>query len=224
MLAQVINETNMSTISGLPSPVNVPTPKACSHARRLIVLVPEYEVYHALLARRIWTMALAGRSEVLYVALVRDADEEAHARRGLALLASLTRDDRLRVATNLAFEAQWLKGLRPLYQPGDEIVCLAEMSVKRLGRSTLPLSEQLRVALGAPVHALDGISVKQSAARREVWPMIRNAVPFAILAGFLKFQMWATTQLVNGAAGNVMLAMSVVVEFSLIWLWVNRVQ
>ena len=111
--------------------------------KRLIVLVPPDDVDEAVLARRIWTMALHERCEVLYVALVRDVDYEARARRSLALLASMTRDARLQVATHLAFQSQWLKALRPLYQPGDAIVCLAEQTVKRLGRSAQPLSQQL---------------------------------------------------------------------------------
>ena len=193
-------------------------------AKRLIVLVPLPEVDEAVLARRIWTMALRGRSEVLYVALVHDADEEARARRSLALLASITRDDRLRVATHLAFQSNWLKALRPLYQPGDAIVCMAEQTVKRFGRSALPLSEQLVAEFGEVVRVLEGVSVEQQPARREVWSLIRNAVPFAIVASFLEFQMWATTQLVRGAASNTVLALSVVVEFSLIWLWVSRVR
>ena len=214
----------MSTPPILPTPATAPVEKARSHPKRLIVLVPQPEVDEAVLARRVWTLALSGRSEVLYVALVRDADDEARARRSLALLTSMTRDDRLRVTSQAVFQSQWLKALRPLYQPGDTIVCLAEQTVKRLGRATLPLSEQLAVALGAPVHVLDGVSVEHPPARREVWVLIRNAVPFAIVAGFLEFQMWATTQLVRGAAGNAVLALSVVVEFSLIWLWVSRAQ
>jgi hypothetical protein len=194
------------------------------HAKRLIVLVPQSEVDEMVLARHVWTMALSGHSQVLYVALVHDADDEARARRSLALLASITRDDRLRVATHLAFQSRWLKALRPLYQPGDAIVCPAEQTVKRFGRSALPLSEQLAAALGTPVHVLEGVSVERPPARREVWPLIREFVPFAIVAAFLEFQMWATTQLVRGAAGNVVLALSVVVEFGLIWLWVSRVQ
>lgn len=193
-------------------------------AKRLIVLVPLSEVDEAVLARRVWTTALSTRSDVLYVALVNDADDEARARRSLALLASITRDDRLRVATHLAFQSNWLKALRPLVQPGDAIVCLAGQTVPRFGRSALPLSEQLAAEFGDVVRVLEGLSVELPPARREVWPLVRNAVPFAIVAGFLEFQMWATTQLVRGAASNTVLALSVVVEFSLIWLWVSRVQ
>ena len=192
-------------------------------AKRLIVLVAPAEVDEALLARRVWQLAVPGRSAVLYVALARDADDELRARRGLVMLAAITRDDRIHVATQVIFQAQWRTALRPLIQPGDVMVCAAEQTVKRLGRSAQPLSAQLAAALGAPVHVLAGVSVEPPP-RRKVWPIIREAVPFAIVAGFLEFQMWATTQLVRGAADNAVLALSVVVEFSLIWLWVSRVQ
>ena len=203
----------MSTLSNLPSP-----------ATRLIVLVSPASTDEMPLARRIWTLALKARSEVLYVALVRDADEESRARRSLALLTSITRDDRLRVSSQAIFGSSWLKVLRPLVQPGDVIVCLADQTVKRFGRSAVPLSEHLIAKLGAVVHVLDGSGAQPVRPRREIWPTIRTAVPFAIVAGFLEFQMWITTQVARGAASNSMLALSVVVEFSLIWLWVNQVQ
>jgi hypothetical protein len=193
-------------------------------AKRLLVLVAQAEVDETLLARRVWQMAVPGRSEVLYVALARDADDELCARRCLAMLASITRDDRLHVATQVIFQSQWLTALRPLVQPGDVIVCAAEQTVKRLGRSARPLSGQLAAALAAPIQVLEGVCVEVPPPRRKVWPIIREAVPFAIVAAFLEFQLWVTTQLVRGAADNAVLALSVAVEFSLIWLWVSRVQ
>jgi hypothetical protein len=213
----------MSTPSISQTPAAVSTEKARSYPKRLIVLVPQPEVDEAMLARRVWTMALSGRSDVLYVALVRDADEEARTRRSLALLTSMTRDDRLHVASQVILQAQWLKALRPLCQPGDAIVCAAGQTVKRFGRSALLLSDQLVAEFGEVVRVLDDICVEASSGDRQVWPLIRNVVPIAIIAGFLEFQMWAATQLVRGAASNTVLALSVVVEFSLIWLWVSRV-
>lgn len=203
----------MSILPTLPSPVT-----------RLIVLVPPASIDEMLLARRIWTLALKTRSDVLYVALVRDADEESYARRSLALLTSITRDDRLQVASQTIFGSSWLKALRPLVQSGDVIVCVAGQTVKRLGRSALPLNDQLAAAFGEVVYVLNDVGSDQISPRREIWPLIHSAVPFAIVAGFLEFQMWVTTQLIRGAASNAVLALSVMVEFSLIWLWVSRIQ
>jgi len=202
----------MSALSILPSP-----------ATRLIVLVPTASIDEMRLARRIWTLALKAGCDVLYVALVRDADEESRARRSLALLTSITRDDRLHVASQVIFQAQWPKALRPLVQPGDVIVCLAEQTVKRFGRSDVLLGNYLSVEFNGRVHVLDDISTESPPARRAIWPTIRSAMPFAIVASFLEFQMWATTQLARGATSNAVLAFSVVVEFSLIWLWISRV-
>lgn len=203
----------MSTPSNLPSP-----------ATRLIVLVSPASIDEMPLARRIWTLALKAHSDVLYVALVRDADEESRARRSLALLTSLTRDDRLHVSSQAIFGSSWLKVLRPLVQSGDVIVCLADQTVTRFGRSAVPLSQHLIARFGEVVYVLDGCSAQPARSHREIWPTIRATVPFAIIAGFLEFQMWITTQVVRGPASSSMLALSVVVEFSLIWLWVNQVQ
>ena len=219
----MISEANVQ-LNPTPQTASVSAGQVRPRAKRLIVLVAQDEVDEAVLARRIWEMAVPGHSDVLYVALVRDADEESRVRRSLALLSSITRDDRLHVSTQLAFQSQWLKALRPLYQPGDAIVCLAEQTVKRLGRSAWPLSEQLAAEFDGAVHVLEGVSVERPPAHRIGWPVIRDIVPFAIVAGFLEFQMWISTQLVRGTASNAVLALSVVVEFGLIWLWVSRVQ
>lgn len=191
-------------------------------AKRLVVLVTP-NVDELLLARRIWALALKNCSEVLYVAQVPDADEEARLRRALAQLAAITRDDRFHVTTRLAFQASWLKTLREFVQPGDVIVCLGGQTVRRFGRAAVPLQAQLTAEFGEAVRVLDGIEVEPPSARREVWPLIREAMPVAIIAAFLEFQMWASAQMARGAAGTSVLALSVVVEFSLIWLWVSRV-
>lgn len=219
----IISEADVYT-QPTPQPAIVAAGQSCPRAKRLIVLVAPTEVDEALLARRVWQMAVPGGSDVLYVALARDADDELRARRCLAMLASITRDDRIHVATQVVFQSQWIKALRPLIQPGDVIVCAAGQTVKRPGRAAQPLSGQLAAALAAPIQVLEGVCVKHPPARRKVWPAIREAVPFVIVAGFLEFQMWATTQLVRGAADSAVLALSVAVEFSLIWLWVSRVQ
>ena len=219
----IISEADMRT-PPTPQPAIVDAGQPCPRAKRLIVLVTPAEVDEALLARRVWQRAVPGCSDVLYVALAHDADDELRARRCLAMLAAITRDDRIHVATQVVFQSQWLTALRPLVQPGDGIVCAAGQTVKRLGRAAQPLSDQIAAALAAPVQVLAGVDVKPLPPRRKVWPVIREAVPFAIVAGFLEFQIWATTQLVRGAASNIVLALSVAVEFSLIWLWVSRVQ
>lgn len=215
----------MSIPPVLPSTANGSAKPVPTLTKRLIVLVPSHDIYEALLARHVWTTALKSRSDVLYVALARDPDEEINVRRSLAVLAAMTRDSRLQVTTQLAVRAQWLKVLHSIYQPGDAIVCLAEQTIRRLGRLAQPLGEVLAAEFDGNVLVLDGISVEQQAQpRRTLWPMLREAVPFVIAAVFLELQMLATAQLGQTAARTMLLALSVVVEFSVIWLWVSRVQ
>ncbi len=191
-------------------------------AKRLIVLVAQDKVDEALLARRIWEMAAPTHTDVLYVALVRDADDESRARRCLALLASLTRDDRIRVVTQVITQSRWLTALRPIYRSDDRLICTVDQTLKRLGRPAQLLSDQLTAAFSVPVLVLEGVSVKQPPPRR-VWHILREAVPLAIVAGFLEFQMWITTQVLSRAAGSAVLGLSVLAEFGLIWLWVSSV-
>ncbi len=213
----------MSISPVLPSTVNSAAKPASALTKRLIVLVPPHDIYEAMLARHVWTTALKSRSDVLYIAVARDPDEDAYVRRTLAVLAAMTRDARLQVATQVVFHAQWLKVLRSLYRSGDAIVCLAEHTLRRFGRAAQPLGELLAAEFEGNVQVLDGISVEQTQSRRAVWPLLREAAPFAMVMAFMELQMWATVQLGQTAARTALLALSVVVEFSVIWLWVTRV-
>src|SRR5689334_2075533 len=73
--------------------------KPLPSAQRLVVLVPNVEVDEVELAYRIWSLASPRRLEVLFLSLVGEAREEAQARRRLARLAAITRDQGTRIET-----------------------------------------------------------------------------------------------------------------------------
>jgi hypothetical protein len=219
---QLISEANVQLNPNPQTPI-VSAGQFRPRAKRLIVLVAQDKVDEALLARRIWELTAPTHTDVLYVALVRDADDESRARRCLALLASLTRDDRIHVATQVFTHTRWPAALRPICSAGDRLICTPDQTLKRLGRPTQLLSDQLMGAFSVPVLVLEGVGVKPTQSRRRTWRILREAVPLAIVAGFLEFQMWITTQVLSRAAGSAVLGLSVLAEFGLIWLWVSNV-
>src|SRR5258708_23193606 len=124
-------------------------------ARRLVVLVPDLDLDDAALARRIWNLAAPNKLAVLYLGLSTSASEEPHARRQLATIAALTRDDWVKTRTRLAMETDWVAALRPLLRKDDLIVCHSEQTA-RGWRGSRPLGAALCQTLQAPVQLLEG--------------------------------------------------------------------
>jgi hypothetical protein len=117
--------------------------------------VPDADLDETGLTRRIWTLAAPRRLEVLYLGLYRTPSDEPRARRRLATMAALTRDDWVNVRTALVMDADWLRSLRPLVQAGDLIVCHAEQ-LQAGWRRDRPLGPCLSQALKMPVVTLEG--------------------------------------------------------------------
>src|ERR1700720_2038974 len=78
-----------SVVMSLLMPEGVSLPPA----RRLVVLVPYLDLDEPALSRRIWNLAAPNKLAVLYLGLSPSTSEEPHARRQLATIAALTRDD-----------------------------------------------------------------------------------------------------------------------------------
>ncbi len=196
----------------------VPEGVSLPPTRRLVVLVPELDLDETALARRIWSLAAPSKLAVLYLSLSRMTSEEMHARRRLATLAALTRDDGIQVSTALATEADWLGALRPRQQNGDLMVCHAEQTASSWCGAR-PLGKVLCQTLQAPVQLLEGFyagdpaPAAQPRARFVFW-----GGSVAIVAGAFWLQVQMGT-LVRSWPESVLLLLSVVAECGLIGLW-----
>jgi hypothetical protein len=189
-----------------------------SPARRLVVLVPDTDLDETAFSRRIWTLAAPNQLAVLYLGSCRTASAEPRARRRLATLAALTRDDWVHVNTALTLDVDWLGALQPQLAGGDLIVCHAEQT-RRSWRGSIPLGTELCQALQAPVHLLNGFY-----AGDEVQPINLPArVLFwggsaAILAGAFLLQVQISA-LPKNWAESALMVLSVVAECGLVGLW-----
>jgi hypothetical protein len=187
-------------------------------ARRLVVLVPDLDLDDAALARRIWNLAAPNKLAVLYLGLSISASEEPHARRQLATIAALTRDDWVKTSTLLAVETDWVAALRPLLRRDDLIVCHLEQTA-RGWRGSRPLGAMLCQTLQAPVQLLEGFYAGDPAqaahqtARLTFW-----AGAIIILASAFWFQVQITA-LPKNWLESALMAASVVAECGLIALW-----
>ncbi len=201
----------------------VPEGVSLPPARRLVVLVPDADLDETALARRIWNLAAPSKLAVLYLGLSPAASEEWHARRRLATLAALTRDEGVQVITALAAETDWLGALRPRQRNGDLIVCHAEQMAPSW-RGARPLGKVLCQTLHLPVQLLEGFyagdlaPVARPAARIMFW-----GGSIAILAGAFWLQVQISAQFRNWPEIALMM-LSVVAEFGLIGLWSRAIK
>jgi hypothetical protein len=208
-------------LPSMSKPVVIPDGEPLPWARRLVVLVPVMEVDEARLARRVWMLASANRLDVLYVALVREPDDESRARRRLATLAALTRDEQISVETRVQPARSWLKLVRPIVQRGDLLMCHADQTVDTFGFRRRPLAPELAAAIHAPVVVLSGMSLEPPLrGGNRISRFIYGSVPYAIVAGFFEFQVQAA-RLTRGWMSTALICLSVLVEFGLIWIWTS---
>jgi hypothetical protein len=201
----------------------VPDGMSLPPARRLVVLVPDLDLDETALARRIWNLAAPSKLAVLYLGLSHATSVELHARRQLATLAALTRDDGVPVSTAIATEVDWLGALRPRQRNGDVIVCHAEQTAPSW-RGARPLGKVLCQSLHVPVQLLEGFYAGDPA------PAARPAARFmfwggsvAILAGAFWLQLQISTRF-RSWPEIALLVLSVVAECGLIGLWSRAIK
>lgn len=208
-----------SSIARLLIPADQPLPPAT----RLLVLIPDQDTDETKLARRIWGLASPRHLAVVYLSLTSDALTEARARRRLATLAAVTRDDWVNVQTQLLVGADWGRAVRAWWRPGDLVVCHAEQMVPDgwLGMWRRPLGQMLALTLKAPVYLLTGFyeSLPIPTARR-LNRIMSWSIPLLILIGFFLIQVQIEQQ-VTGWLRTTLLSASVALEFGLVGLW-NR--
>jgi hypothetical protein len=196
----------------------IPSGAALPPARRLVVLVPDADLDETGLTRRIWTLAAPRQLEVLYLGLCRATSDEPRARRRLATIAALTRDDCVNVRTVLVMEADWLRSLRPLVQTGDLIVCHVEQ-LQAGWRRDRPLGPRLSQALKMPVYTLEGF---YAGARAPTAGWMGRLIFWGGSVGIVAVAFWLQVRiglLPKDWAQSLLMILSVVGEFSLIGLW-----
>lgn len=188
--------------------------------RRLLVLIPETDLYEAELARQVWMLAAPRGLPVLFLGVSQTAEVAFRTRRRLIILAALTCDDRVAVETHLEFASDWVRAVRARYRPGDLVICHAEQRVSRWGLRR-SLDRVITFELQAPVLALSGFYMEEpAAALQPVAGVASWIVVFAIGLGFL----WLQFQIIQGTENlleTVLLGLSVLIEYGLMALWLR---
>jgi hypothetical protein len=204
------NKTVVSTFP--PVPVNT----TLKTERRLIVLLPADLDYSAA-TRQIWELTNATGMHVQLLGLCEDRAQEPALRRTLVGMASLLQDSKICAEAKVEIGTNWMPVVKANYKADDAIVCFAE---QRTGLLHRPLSQVLESNFNATVYIFS-IPAQQNV-KSSALSQISTWLGFiAIIIGFGILQA-NIVQLPKGWLQSVLLTLSILPEFLLIWLWNGR--
>ena len=181
--------------------------------RCLLVLIPA-DIDHSAATRRIWQLANSVRSNVLLFGLCTDPADEPRLRRELITMASLLHDGRIAVETKVEIGTNWLSTVKTLSKADDMIVCFAE---QRTGLLRRPVSQILESNLNTTVYILSGL-IPEKTKPNKLFQISAWLGSLVIIMAFTLLQS-QVVQLQDGWVQSVLLILSLIPEFWLIWVW-----
>lgn len=192
--------------------------------RRLVVVVPSFEVNLSELAGQIQALARPRHLAVLLMAQRQNPHDEWHVRRGLATLSALVADaPHITVETRVVAKPDWVDAVRDLRQAGDLVVCQREHTV--FGRwpwNRRALVDAIRDGLHVAVCALEGLYPDLQPPRHPAVTFVRAwVVPILLIVafGWIEYEIQGHT---TGWVGTLLLSVTAVLEIGLLGLTAAR--
>ena len=185
-------------------------------ARRLIVLVPDADLDYAAATRRVWNLAGEMESHILFIGLCKDAAEEPRLRRQLITMTAMVQDGNTSAEAIVETGTDWLAIVKRTYQKGDLVVCFGE---QRVGLLQKPLSQILQSNLSIPVYIVSGIFMEHSGLNWRSQATLWTGYAGIVIA-FCLLQI-RIVQLPRDGFQSILLLLSILPEFWLIWVWDN---
>ena len=185
-------------------------------AGRLLVLVSDPESNYIPVIRRISELANVQRAHVLLLCLCNDPRQELSLRRGLVTMCAMLQRGIVSAEAKVEIGRNWVDVVKRNYQTGDMIVCFAE---QRAGFLQKPLSQILDSNLTVPVYIVSGVHIPMP---KSHWfgQVTKWIGLIGIIIGFCMLQV-KIVQLPKDWFQNILLLLSVIPEFRLIWVWNN---
>jgi hypothetical protein len=183
--------------------------------RRLIVLIPDIDADYSPVMQRIWELARAVESRVLFLGLCRDETEEPRLRRALVTMSALLQDNWVSTEAKMELGTNWLKAIKSNWQAGDVIACFAGQQV---GFAHRPLREILESNLKATVYVLEGLYVSRPSRSNWLSSVLVWVVSLGIIAGFFWLQV-EITQLHDELARDILVGTTLILELGSLWGW-----
>lgn len=210
----------MTQIDILPPSLASPlaSPSGLELARRLIVLVPDMESDHNPAISRIWELANAQQANVLLLSLYKNTKQEFSLRRDLITMRAMVQNGNVLAEMKIERGTDWVEAVKHNIQPGDRIVCFAEQQV---GLLHTPLSQILQSSLNIPLYILAGLYMLRPQSNL-FSQMILWSGFLGIVIGFFTLQIHII-QVSNGGLQSILIILSLIPEFWLIWAWNSQV-
>ena len=126
---------------------------ALPDVRRMVVLIPENEkLDEYFLGCCIHKLARIHSSDILYLSVIQNYDNESRTQMKLDDLANISRDLHNYVTSELYDGISWLKAVQAVWKPGDLVVCLDGHTIREWGFRHVAISEYLVARLGVTVY------------------------------------------------------------------------
>jgi|SRR4026207_22376 hypothetical protein len=183
-------------------------------AHRLIVLVPDADLDYAAATRRVWELANELGAHIQFIGLCKDVVQESSLRRQLVTMTAMVQDGNTSAKAKIEFGNNWVNVVKSNWQVGDMIVCFAE---RHAGLLYGPLSQILESNLNFPVYILSGLYLQKSKSNWLSQVMVWSGF-IGIIICFCMLQL-KIVQLPEGGFQNILLILSIIPEFWLIWIW-----
>lgn len=182
--------------------------------RRLLVLIPDAEFDATAVLQRIWEVANAGGARIRFLGLCKDIVQESSLRRRLVNMSALIQDNRISAEVKVEIGTNWIDALRRNYQSGDVIVCFKE---QRTGFLHRPLDQILNAKFDAPVYVLSN-SYQQRSIMNWTAQILAWLGSLGVIIGFGILQV-KIIQLPGTWFQSVLLILSIIPEFWIVWVW-----
>jgi len=162
---------------------------------------------------KIWELAVAQQASVLLLSLYKDSRQELGLRRGLVTMCAMLQDGRVPAEVSTEMGTNWVDLVNRNYQTGDLIVCFAE---QRAGLLHKPLSQILQSNLNIPIYIISGRHLPKPKSK-----LLSQTMAWAgflgIMIGFFVLQI-NIVQVSKGGLQSILLILSIIPEFWLIWV------
>jgi hypothetical protein len=183
-------------------------------SRRLVVILPDADLDVFALSKRLWNLAAPERHQVLLLTRPGEAENEYHSRVSLTTLASLIRDARVEVQTQVIAGLSLEKAARQYSRSDDVLVCFEEQRIPGFLKQDR-LADVLAQKTHLPVYTLKGsVSETTRSLSARLFDFAWLAICLAVLLGFFALELWIDRN-TAGAFHTVLELLSVFAE---VWI------
>jgi hypothetical protein len=183
-------------------------------SRRLVVILPDADLDVFALSKRLWNLAAPERRQVLLLTRPGEAENEYHSRVSLTTLASLIRDARVEVQTQVIAGLSLEKAARQYSRSDDVLVCFEEQRNPGFLKQDR-LADVLAQKTHLPVYTLKGsVSEMTHHLSESLIEFALLAICLAVLLGFFALELWID----RNTAGAFHTVLELLAVFAEVWI------